>query len=56
MNYTNAQIAEQIAKTIKDSQKTDQSSFANGVMTYNGKEYIIPTDNSRKRYTYLINR
>ena len=57
MQYTNQQIADQIAKIIEKARGTTQSSsFANGTMTYDGKEYTIPSTNSLKRKTYLNNR
>ena len=55
MQYTNKQIAEQIAKIIEKAQ-TINSSFSNGTMTYDGNKYTIPTTNSLKRKTYLNNR
>lgn len=56
MNYTNKQIADQIAKILNDLKADEKTSFVNGVMTYNGKEYTIPNINSPKRNTYLQNR
>ena len=57
MSYTNKQIAEQIAKILEKAQNTSQnSSFSNGTMTYDGKKYTIPNTNSLKRKTYLNNR
>lgn len=56
MQYTNKQIAEQIGKILQELTKSDESSFENGVLTYNGKDYVIPNNNSPKRNTPLIKR
>lgn len=55
-NYTNRQIAEQIAKMIEKAQKQDDTSFSNGTISYNGESFTIPNVNSLKRKTYLTNR
>ncbi len=57
MNYTNKQIAAQIAKIIEEVTTNDNSSsFQNGTISYNGQSYKLPSTNSLKRKTYLNNR
>lgn len=57
MNYTNKQIAAQIAKIIDEVTTNDNtSSFQNGTISYNGQSYKLPSINSLKRKTYLNNR
>lgn len=57
MNYTNKQIAAQIAKIIEQVSTNDNASnFTNGTISYNGQSYKLPVITSLKRKTYLNNR
>jgi hypothetical protein len=56
MTYKNEQIANQIAKVIKESQKPEDIYFYNGVIYYRGQSFKIPTVNSQKRKTNITYR
>ena len=55
MSYSNQEIAEKLAKLLQTVQQTN-SSFSNGTIKYNNESYQLPSLNSLKRKTYLINR